>query len=152
MKNLCKFGVGTTRPKICSESGFGEVLGFVWDGFGTLWAVFWALSGALGVIFGHSKSFLFRALAQDGLQEASGINLGSILEGFGEGFGRFGRSLGSILARFWKCFGESCGRLRKVKKSRVVHTFVDRCAFRSPARSGLTALLADLYPFFSRVS
>ena len=98
MKYLCKFGVGKTRPKICSESGFGEVLGFVWDGFGTLWAVFWALLGALGVIFGHSKSFLFRALAQDGLQEASGINLGSILEGFGEGFGRFGRSLGSFLA------------------------------------------------------
>ena len=83
MNNLCKFGVGKTRPKICSESGFGEVLGFVWDGFGTLWAVFWALLGALGVIFAHSKSFLFRALAQDGSK----------------------RPLASIWARFWRGLG-----------------------------------------------
>ena len=85
-------------PNIAQTLDLERSLGLVWDGFGTLWAVFWALLGALGLIFGRSKSFLFRALAQDGLQEASGINLGSILEGFGEGFGRFGRSLGSFLA------------------------------------------------------
>ena len=57
--------------------------------------------------------------------------------GFWEGFGRFGGGLGSILTRFWKGFGESWGRPRKAKKNRAVHTFVYRCAFRSPTRSGL---------------
>ena len=36
-------------------------------------------------------------------------------------------------------FGISWGRFRTARKSRAVHVFVDRCAFRSPARSGLTA-------------
>ena len=35
-------------------------------------------------------------------------------------------------------FGLSWGRLRKARKSRAVHVLVDRCAFRSPARSGLS--------------
>ena len=49
--------------------------------------------------------------------------------------------------------GESCG---KPKKSVAAHTFVQSCAFRSPARSGLMALglictldflyFFDLYP------
>ena len=34
-------------------------------------------------------------------------------------------------------FGLSWGRFRNAKKRRAVHVFVDRCAFRSPARSGL---------------
>ena len=41
-------------------------------------------------------------------------------------------------------FGLSWGRLWKARKSRAVHVFVDRCAFRSPARSGLNAPWADL--------
>ena len=53
-------------------------------------------------------------------------------------------------------FALSWGRLRKASKSRAVHVFVDRCAFRSPARSGSMALglictldflnFFDLYP------
>ena len=35
-------------------------------------------------------------------------------------------------------FGLNWGRFGKARKSRAVHVFVDRCAFRSPARSGLS--------------
>ena len=61
-------------------------------------------------------------------------------------------------------FGLSWGRLRKARKSRAVHVFVDRCAFRSPARSGLSgglghvglmlaswALLGPLFLVFGRI-
>ena len=61
-------------------------------------------------------------------------------------------------------FGLSWGRLRKASKSRAVHVFVDRCAFRSPARSGLIpswrswrlmlaswALLGPLFFVFGRI-
>ena len=37
-------------------------------------------------------------------------------------------------------FGLSWGRLRKARKGRAVHVLVNRCAFRSPARSGLMPL------------
>ena len=36
------------------------------------------------------------------------------------------------------------GRLRKAKQSRAVHVFVDRCALRSPARSGLNVGLGHV--------
>ena len=61
-------------------------------------------------------------------------------------------------------FGLSWGRLRKARQSRAVHVFVNRCAFRSPARSGLSAwwgqeglmlaswaLLGPLFFVFGRV-
>ena len=41
-------------------------------------------------------------------------------------------------------FGLSWGRFRKARQSRAVHVFVGRCAFRSPARSGLNVPWADL--------
>ena len=50
-----------TKPQNVFKSGFGRVLGFLWEGFGTVWALFWALLGAWGLFFGCSKSAFFAA-------------------------------------------------------------------------------------------
>ena len=68
--------------------GFGKVLDSIWEVFGTVWDVSWVLLGAFWSFHGRSKSNFWAALVQDGSQEASWIDLGSILEGFGQGFGR----------------------------------------------------------------
>ena len=70
-----------------------------WEGFGTIWDVSWPLLGAFGSLLGHSESNFLEALVEDCPQEASGIDLGSILEGFGEDFDRV-----------WEGFGESLGK------------------------------------------
>ena len=64
----------------------------------------------------------------------------------------------AVLCRFWAQLGKGGESFGKLKKSRAVHTFVDRCAFRSPARSGLIPSwvictldflnFLDLYPLF----
>ena len=90
MKNRSQFGVGKKRPGNCFKSGFGTVLGSIWEGVGTLWAAFWPILGAFWRFFGRSRSYLVKALVQDGLQEAFWMDLGSLWEGFGtvwEGFG-----------------------------------------------------------------
>ena len=84
-----------------SKSGFGRVLGSIWEEFGTVWAVFWALVDAFRLFFGRSKSYLFEALVQDELQEAFRMDFGSILEGSG----RILEGFGSILDRFWMVLG-----------------------------------------------
>ena len=48
-------------------------------------------------------------------------------------------------------FGLSWGRLWKARKSRAVHVFVDRCAFRSPARSGLSGFKWWVGPCWAHV-
>ena len=70
------------------QNGFGMDLDSIWEGFGTVWDVSWALLGAFWSFRGRSKSNFLKALVQDGPQEASGIDLGLILERFGQGFGR----------------------------------------------------------------
>ena len=60
----------------------------IWEGSGRVWGVSWALLGALGLFFRRSKTYFFKALVQDGLQEAFWIDFGAVLGGFGEGFGR----------------------------------------------------------------
>ena len=80
-------------------------LGSLWDGLGRLLGCF----GRLLVVLGPSKSNFLEALVQDGLHEASGIDLGSVLEGFGEGFGkvlgRFGQGLSNLGSMFHRCKG-----------------------------------------------
>ena len=70
---------------------------------GKLWDVLGRLLGAFGPFRGCSKSSFFRAWAQDGPQEAFGIDFGVILEGSGRVLGGFGK----VLARFGKGFGEA---------------------------------------------
>ena len=72
----------------------------IWEGFGTVWDVSWALFGRLLVVSWLFKSNFLEALVQDGPQEASWIDLGSILEGFGKGFGKgLGKVWGKVQAR-----------------------------------------------------
>ena len=44
------------------EIGFERVLGCIWEGFETVWGVFWALLGASGPLFGRSNSDFHEAL------------------------------------------------------------------------------------------
>ena len=63
-------------------------MGSIWDGFGTAWGLILALLGASGSFLERSRSTFFKALVQNGLQEAFWIDFGRILDGFGEDFGR----------------------------------------------------------------
>ena len=66
--------------------------------------------------FGVLNSTFFKhgsAWAQDGLQEASGIDFGSILEGFGEEFGR----IWSLLNKEWSHFGYAWHDLALLQQS-----------------------------------
>ena len=103
MKNLCKFRMEKKRSRSHLKSRFGRVLGSIWPGFGAPWAGFGPLLGALCLLFGRSKRYLFKALVQDKLQEAfwmdSGLLLegfGKVLEGFREVFGRIWEDLGGF--------------------------------------------------------
>ena len=66
-----------------------------WNDFGVVLGGFWGLSRALRLFLGVIFSCLYLGWSSKGLLEASGLDLGSILEGlegilggFGEGFGR----------------------------------------------------------------
>ena len=86
------------------------VLASIWEGSGRVWGVSWVLLGALGLFFRPSKTYFFKALVQDGLQEAFWIDFGAILEEFWEVLGR-------ILVNFWMDFGRIGGRTWKsIKK------------------------------------
>ena len=62
MKNQCKFGLGKYMPKNRFKTGFGRVLGSIWEGFGALWALFWVLLGDFGLFWGRSKPNFCKAL------------------------------------------------------------------------------------------
>ena len=126
-----RFGEGLGPLLGRGLGGLGRLLGGVW----VVWGVSWALLGASWLVFGRSKSSFFSTWAQDGLQEAFWIDLGSILGGFGESLGRDLEEFGSLVRGSWGKLGrsgESWGKVRKSGESA-------RCAFRSPARSGLQA-------------
>ena len=83
------------------KNRFGRVLGSIWEGFGAVWGLFGAFLTLFSQFFGRSKSIIFRAWAQDGLQEAFWMDFGWILIGFGGLWERFGK----VLAGFWLEFG-----------------------------------------------
>ena len=92
--------------------GLGRHFGGFWEGLGLhsarFWTVLgfsWALLAASWPFFGRLKSNFFRALAQDGLQEAFWIDLGLILEGIWEDLGRIWEDLGEIFFHFWLHLG-----------------------------------------------
>ena len=49
------------RPKNPLKAGFGRVLDSIWEGFGTVLAVFLALLGAFWAFFGCSKIIFFQS-------------------------------------------------------------------------------------------
>ena len=110
MKNWCKFGLGKHDAKYGWKIEFRRVLGSIWEGFGPLWDVFWALLVALGRFCGPSKPTFLKALVQDGLQEAFWIHFGSILGGFGMVLGWICMGLGRIWALKIEAFA-SHGRI-----------------------------------------
>ena len=75
--------------------GLGLNLGGLWDDLGRLLAPF----GRLWVVTWPFRIEFLEALVQDCPQEAFGIDLGSILDGFWKDFDRV-----------WEGFGESLGK------------------------------------------
>ena len=87
-------------------AGLGKVLGSIWEGFRTILGFFWALLAASCLFFGRSKSSFFQ-LDKHGPKMGSKRPSGSILDRFGEGFGR-------ILGGFSEILGllrEECANL-----------------------------------------
>ena len=111
LKNDANFQQEKTGQKLASKFDFGRVLASIWEGFGTIWGLFWALLGASGSFWGDSESSFYRALVQDGLQEAFWIDLKCLLEAFGRLWGRIWEGLGRILTNFGMDFGEIWGRM-----------------------------------------
>ena len=106
MKNQCNFQVGKKGAQNCLKSGFGRVLGSIWERFGTLWGIFWPLLDAFWLFFWRSKSYLFKALVQDELQEAFWVDFGLLLEGFGRLLGGGGKEFGRILSLLNKLWAD----------------------------------------------
>ena len=98
------------RPQNALKSGFGRVLGFIWEGFGTVWAVFWSLLGTLGPFFWCSKSICFKHRSKMGSKRPFGSILGRFLKALGrfwEDFRRVWRVFGWILEGYGKDFGNA---------------------------------------------
>ena len=95
MKNLGKFAMGKKRPQNALKNGFGRVLGSIWEGVGTVWAVFWTL---LGCFFGVLNPIFCKHRSRMGSKRP----FGSILD-------RFGGVLGALwmdFGRFWESSGK----------------------------------------------
>ena len=122
MNILCKFRIEKNRLRNSLKSRFGRVLGSIWPGFGAPWAGFGPLLGALCLLFGRSKRYLFKALVQDKLQEAFWMDSGLILEGFGKVWGRPGQAFGNFWAHFAGLLGVQD------------HIFFKRCSKMSSKR------------------
>ena len=82
------------------------------EGVGTAWGPIWALLGAPGPFWGRSKWNFFKALVQNGLQEALWRDLGWVWGGFGTDFGKIWESFGKVLGGVWEGFGGVLGGLR----------------------------------------
>ena len=83
------------RPQNALKNGFGRVLGSIWEGVGTVWAVFWTL---LGCFFGILNPNFCKHRSRMGSKRP----FGSILDRF---WGVLGR-LWMDLERFWEGSGK----------------------------------------------
>ena len=95
MKNRCKFAMRKRRPQNALKNGFGRVLGSIWEGVGTVWAVFWTL---LGCFFGILNPNFCKHRSRMGSKRP----FGSILDGFWEVLGGLWMDFG----RFWEGSGK----------------------------------------------
>ena len=100
--------------------GFRLPQSSIWEGFRWLLGASGALWGASWPFFGHSKSSFYKALVQDGLQDAFWMDFGSLWWGLGtvwEGFGEeFGRILG-FLNKEWADLGYAWHDLALLQQS-----------------------------------
>ena len=115
LKNQCEFRAGKKTRQNHFKISFGSVLDSLWDGFGTVLDLFWALLAAFGTF--KTKLFFNIGLtwwAPRSLLDRFWVDLGKDLGGFCEELGRFSEGLGRILhgtdfaleqtvGRFWKC-------------------------------------------------
>ena len=82
-KNRCKFTIKKNAQKSAQKSDFGRCWAHFGKGLGRSGQPcghFWA---HFDVFFGFSKSYLVKALVQDGPQEAFWMDFGSLWKGFG---------------------------------------------------------------------
>ena len=84
---------GKKEPQIGLKSGFGRVLGSIWEGFGTLWGVSW-------VLLGRSLDLQNEAFLKHWSKISSKKPLGSILGRFWKLLGRVLEGRGKILLNF----------------------------------------------------
>ena len=127
-----------------SKISFGRVLGSIWEGFGTVWGVFWTLLDASRPLFGRSKSNFFLAWVQDGVQEGFRIDLGTIWEGLGEIWEEFGR----VWEGFWQVWGSSWKHFLKLFYVSTPALFreASQCAgVSSPQHVRLELIILSLY-------
>ena len=80
--------------------GFGKILGCIWDGFQTVWNVFWALFGDSWASLGRSKSTFLQIMGETWTP-------GSLLERFRMDFGWFCINVEQV----WGSFLENLGVL-----------------------------------------
>ena len=78
-------------------------MGSIWEGFGTLWGLSWALLGALGALFERSWGAIQVGETLSHTSKRSGRLLDAILSRFSLDFERFGSDLSSIFRGF-SCF------------------------------------------------
>ena len=96
MKNLGKFVMGKRRPQNALKNGFGRVLASIWEGVGTVWAVFWTL---LGCFFGILNPNFCKHRSRMGSKRPFGSILDRfwwVLGGLWMDFGRFWEGSGKI--------------------------------------------------------
>ena len=127
-------------------------MGFIWEGFGTVLGLFWALLGDFCSYFGRSKYSFFQAWLQDGLQKAFWVDFGSIWGRFGEDFGRVWVDLGSILGGFSVSWRFRDGRL-EISVSSLAHTvclLLHHILQQNPRAASLR--LAERHNFFQNLS
>ena len=133
------------KKDIWGDLGFP--LGGVWDGVGPLGGALGSSWGALGVLLKCFLLFLKPRWAPRSLFCGFLVVLGRLGGGLGKLWKVFSKDLGLNARKGWEELGtigdswtKSWGKLRQAKKSMADHTFVHGCAFRSPARPGLTPL------------
>ena len=85
--------MGKKGTQIGLKSGFGRVLGSIWEGFGTLWGVSW-------VLLGRPLDLQNEAFLKHWSKISSKKPLGSILGRFWKGLGRVLEGRGKILLNF----------------------------------------------------
>ena len=103
MKNRCNFGIGKYRSKNRKKIGFGRVLGSIWEGFETVWGVFWALLDTFWLFFCWSKIIFF----QSGLNMVPKWAPRGLQHRFWDDFENSQKPLASILGRFLKGLGKA---------------------------------------------
>ena len=94
-KNQCKINANFEREKKrlqhMLKSGFGRVLGSIWEGFGTLWGVFRPLLGDFCSFFDVLNDVFFKHGSKMDSKTPFGSILGGSWKDLGRIWGGFGK-------------------------------------------------------------